>query len=96
MFIGWLWDGKIVKYIPIQSWNNKERSICNKYIVIKVPQHPHSHSGWVYEHRLIMERELGRVLKSYETVHHINLVKSQNDLKNLFVCTRIQHNKAHR
>jgi IMP dehydrogenase/GMP reductase len=38
------------------------------------------------EHRLAVEKDLGRALKTGEVVHHINGVKEDNALKNLHLC----------
>ena len=48
-----------------------------------------------YEHILVVENYLNRLLKSYESVHHINEIKTDNRLENLFVCSRTEHDKAH-
>ena len=34
-------------------------------------------------------------IKNWETIHHINGDKKDNRLVNLFLCSRLEHNKAH-
>ena len=55
------------------------RTNSDGYIRVKV-----SDKGrWPLQHRHKMEKELGRPLEKYETVHHKNTVKHDNDIKNL-------------
>lgn len=84
-------------YSPITDWSTRESHIDKRgYVRVLVPEHPKAFGrGWMYEHRLVMERHLGRVLDCLETVHHINEVKHDNRLVNLFVCPHDEHNKAH-
>jgi hypothetical protein len=48
------------------------------------------------EHRLVMERHLGRVLRADEVVHHIDLNRANNALENLAVMSRQEHMALHR
>lgn len=50
----------------------------------------------VLEHRLIVERSLGRQLKSDEHVHHINGNRADNQLKKLRLMTRSEHMSLHK
>ena len=47
------------------------------------------------EHRYIMEQHLGRELSQEDLVHHINFDKTDNELENLQIMSRKEHNKLH-
>ena len=66
------------------NWNGGIRKHKIGYVEIRTPNHPNKNSdGYVYEHRLVMEKHLGRHLKPSEIVHHINHDCSDNRLENL-------------
>ena len=53
------------------------------YVKVHRPEHPAAVSGYVPEHRLVMEAHLGRYLSAIEVVHHEDEVPGHNDLSNL-------------
>ena len=48
-----------------------------------------------YLHRIIMEKHLGRKMKSTEVIHHKNGNPSDNKIKNLEVMSNSEHRKLH-
>ena len=63
-----------------------------KYVKILSKQHPNNVKGFVLEHRLVVEKKLGRYLKKEEVVHHIDFDKKNNNLNNLML---FKNNKEH-
>ena len=65
-------------------WKGGRRTEKDGYTQILKRDHPFSHaSGYVYEHRFIIEQKIGRFLEPEESVHHINKIKDDNRHKNL-------------
>ncbi len=76
-------------------WKGGRAKTGRGYIKIYIPNHPNASKGYVFEHRFIMEKKLGRYLFSHEIVHHINHIKIDNRLENLILTTRKGHPKIH-
>lgn len=56
------------------------------YRKIFTPDHPNADAnGYVFEHRLVCEKYLGRYLTEDEIVHHRNRDRKDNRIENLFI-----------
>lgn len=61
-------------------------SLLNGYKYVYKPEHHRAFSnGVVYEHILVAEEKLGRKLNNFETVHHLDENKLNNNPDNLIV-----------
>jgi len=79
-----------------KHWNWKGGSFETKsgYIMVKKPNHPNCQGrGYIFEHRLEMEKKIGRYLKKGEVVHHINGKRTDNRIENLKLYTNSKHSQ---
>lgn len=80
------------------NWGGGRIVDKNGYVKIYMPEHPYcerqrnrrkrlygrtSVCNYVYEHHLVIEKQIGRFLKDGEVVHHKNKVKDDNRIENL-------------
>ena len=80
------------------EWKDRSGSVYydGGYNKVYVPDHPHaSPKGYVAEHRLIVERNLGRYLEKSEIVHHKNGNKTDNRIVNLEIVDFETHQRIH-
>lgn len=67
------------------NWQGGKRKDTKGYILLYNPKHPFQVHNAVPEHRLIVEKHLGRYLSPEEVVHHINEIRNDNRLENFMV-----------
>lgn len=80
-----------------ESWRTRDRMPIGAtrpdsdgYILVKAgPGH------WRKQHTLVVEAATGRPLPSGHVVHHVNGVKDDNHLDNLYPCSSPAHYQAH-
>ena len=75
--------------------------MLNGYRVVYKPNHfnhtlnDKGYKGYVYEHRYVVEVEIGRPLYDTEIIHHKDGNKLNNNIDNLEITDRVEHAKKH-
>lgn len=78
------------------AWNGGKR-ICNGYILIHQPNHPFRDSGnYVSEHRVVVEKHIGRYLTRKEVVHHLGEINDNRLHKLMAFSSNSAHMRFHK
>jgi hypothetical protein len=79
-----------------QNWVGGVIKTPGGYVKVRDPLNVMADSrGYVWEHRLVMAKHLGRPLSRTEVVHHIDDNKSNNELSNLMLFGSQSEHIAH-
>ncbi len=77
------------------KWKGGRRVRKDGYVLVYSPGHPYAYRNFVLEHRLVMEKHVGRYLPPDELVHHKNENKSDNRIENLELTNSVDHAAHH-
>ena len=62
------------------------------YLMVRMPGHPRARThGYLFEHILVMEAKLGRMLFADESVYHKNGIRDDNSTEDLGPWLRPSH-----
>lgn len=72
------------------SWKGGIKRHWKGYTLTWAGDHPDAKQGYIFTHRLVMERHIGRRLRQDETVHHLNGIRDDNRIENLELWSKSQ------
>jgi endogenous inhibitor of DNA gyrase (YacG/DUF329 family) len=78
-------------------WKGGKSRDSRGYVLVKSPGHPRAKKcgDYVFQHILVVEDFIGRFLQKNEIIHHINGIKDDNRLENLYITNPSEHSKMH-
>jgi len=77
------------------NWKGGRTISSHGYVRIKKPDHPNADiMGYVYEHRLIAEKTIGRYLNKNEVIHHRDENRSNNAPDNIEIMKNPSYHRA--
>jgi|GEM_PF-5080396 len=89
-------NAKLGKYTKSSKYGGHTKLRTDGYIMVYCPEHPNcTKDGYVMEHILVMENQIGRYLAPNEVVHHINKKRNDNRIENLKLMTFKEHAAFH-
>lgn len=78
------------------NWKGGRRETADGYVEIRLPTHPAAGlRSYIFEHRVVMEKMLGRYLENKERVHHSDGIKANNSPDNLHLFPNESEHKKH-
>ncbi|MBU1092565.1 HNH endonuclease [Patescibacteria group bacterium] len=69
--------------------------IQDGYRFVMNKTHPKAVKGYVFEHRLVAEKIIGRPLNKNEIVHHLDGNRLNNTVENIVILSRAEHARLH-
>lgn len=83
-------------YKNVTEFGGHKKKHKDGYIKVYIPSHPYAtKDGYVMEHILVMEKQIGRYISRKEVVHHKNRIRDDNRIENLMLMTFKEHAKMH-
>lgn len=77
------------------KWKGGKSKTKEGYMLVLAPGEGSGVKRYVYEHRLVIQRHLGRRLTKDEAVHHIDGDRLNNSIENLLLISYQDHAKHH-